>query len=113
MVQEAAKLVFHLPFAVLSRRRDIHGVICDGGYGYVDMMDMDVRYWSHWGHTHCWMMRKGQGPPSHRRKLLSRVVVRPGHNAEPLKSAVTGLYLKFVVMEWDLSIAPSDSFAFY
>ena len=42
MVQEAAKLVFHLPFAVLSRRRDTHGVICDGGYGYVDMMDMDV-----------------------------------------------------------------------
>ena len=36
------KLVFHLPFAVLFRRRDTHGVICDGGYGYVDMMDMDV-----------------------------------------------------------------------
>ena len=36
------KLTFHLPFAVLSRRRDTHGVICDGEYGYVDMMDMDV-----------------------------------------------------------------------
>ena len=36
------KLPFHLRFAILSRRRDTHGVICDGGYGHVDMMDMDV-----------------------------------------------------------------------
>ena len=43
MVQEAASWFSICSlFVVLLRRRSTHGVICDGGYGYVDMMDMDV-----------------------------------------------------------------------